>query len=411
MEYPVSSAKGEVAQLSTTIDDYLQHFEDYGIVSRRDLTKPSLENMDVMNRGRPYEILSVDDDPINQMVIASVLETAEFVVHQAMDGFEALDFMSSATTLPDLILLDVMMPGLSGYEVCAKLRADYPPDLPIIMISAKNSSDDVIKGLKYKCNDYVTKPFEKSELLARINTQVKLRQMVNRQARHRMAVEVLQRILPPAAARRIIGGVYDDFENYREITIVTWYANSTNEWRVVEGLDLNDPPGAIASLNKYFNELDNGLKERKTLLKMEACDDSYSFICGLSPENAADHTVKSLDFARTMIGVAAEMVTGLRVRVGVHAIRRMLGGLIRTLCPRLMLFSEEVEEARHAAVRGVPGCVHLTQEARESYERQKAPLCDNSLLTSVTDEGIRATEDIEQADISVEGSIKPPRAV
>ncbi|KAF4715932.1 guanylate cyclase 1, soluble, variant 2, partial [Perkinsus olseni] len=170
-------------------------------------------------------------------------------------------------------------------------------------------------------------------------------------ARHRMAVEVLQRILPPAAARRIIGGVYDDFENYREITIVTC---------VVEGLDLNDPPGAIASLNKYFNELDNGLKERKTLLKMEACDDSYSFICGLSPENAADHTVKAVDFARTMTEVAAATDTGLRVRAGVHTIRRMLGGLIRTLCPRLMLFSEEVEEARHAAVRGVPGCIHLS---------------------------------------------------
>ncbi|KAF4690296.1 hypothetical protein FOZ60_000365 [Perkinsus olseni] len=395
-------------------------FSKRGLSWLADLTKPSLENMDVMNRGRPYEvrvyvhkslmwlpsltprdvqpkILSVDDDPINQMVIASVLETAEFIVHQAMDGFEALDFMSSATTLPDLILLDVMMPGLSGYEVCAKLRAEYPPDLPIIMISAKNSSDDVIKGLKYKCNDYVTKPFEKSELLARINTQVKLRQMVNRQARHRMAVEVLQRILPPASAKRVIGGVYDDLENYREVTIVTC---------VVEGLGLNDPPKAIASLNKYFNELDNTLKERKALLKMEACDDSYSFICGLSPENAADHTVESLDFARTMIEVAAATNTGLRVRAGVHTIRRMLGGLIRTLCP-----SDEVEEARHAAVRGVYGCIHLTQEARESYERQKAPLCDNPPPTSVADEGIRATEDIEQADISVEGSIKPPRAV
>ncbi|KAF4703340.1 hypothetical protein FOZ62_018396, partial [Perkinsus olseni] len=94
---------------------------------------------------------------------------------------------------------------------------------------------------------------------------------------------------------------------------------------VVEGLDLNDPPGAIASLNKYFNELDNGLKERKTLLKMEACDDSYSFICGLSPENAADHTVKAVDFARTMTEVAAATDTGLRVRAGVHTIRRMLG--------------------------------------------------------------------------------------
>ncbi|KAF4727215.1 hypothetical protein FOZ62_000027, partial [Perkinsus olseni] len=131
MEHPASSATGEVGQLATTMGDYLKRFEDYGIVSRRDLTKPSLDNMDVMSRGRPYEVR--------------------------------------------------LYVRLSGYEVCAKLRADYPPDLPIIMISAKNSSDDVIKGLKYKCNDYVTKPFEKSELLARINTQVKLRQMVNRQ--------------------------------------------------------------------------------------------------------------------------------------------------------------------------------------------------------------------------------------
>lgn len=57
------------------------------------------------------QILSVDDDPINQIVIATVLESAEFVVHQAMDGFEALQYMANTTTLPDLILLDVMMPG------------------------------------------------------------------------------------------------------------------------------------------------------------------------------------------------------------------------------------------------------------------------------------------------------------
>ncbi|EER19184.1 hypothetical protein Pmar_PMAR028649, partial [Perkinsus marinus ATCC 50983] len=60
---------------------------------------------------------------------------------------------------------------------------EYPLDLPIIMISAKNSSDDVIKGLKYNCNDYVTKPFEKTELLARINTQVRLREMLKLEVR------------------------------------------------------------------------------------------------------------------------------------------------------------------------------------------------------------------------------------
>ncbi|EER18568.1 sensory transduction histidine kinase, putative [Perkinsus marinus ATCC 50983] len=73
---------------------------------------------------------------------------------------------------PDLILLDAMMPGMSGYEVARKLREDFPPQLPIIMISAKSTTEDVVRGLGFTCNDYLTKPFVKEEVLARIETQV-----------------------------------------------------------------------------------------------------------------------------------------------------------------------------------------------------------------------------------------------
>lgn len=69
------------------------------------------------------ELLSVDDDPVNQMVISSLFESEGFVVHQAMDGFEALEHMQN-NPMPDLILLDVMMPGMSGYEVLDTLRAE-----------------------------------------------------------------------------------------------------------------------------------------------------------------------------------------------------------------------------------------------------------------------------------------------
>lgn len=122
-------------------------------------------------------ILSVDDDPVNQMVISSLFESEGYNVVQAMDGFEALDYMK-ANLCPDIVLLDVMMPGLSGYEVLDKLREDYSSELPVIMISAKASLPDRIEGLTHFCNDYQTKPFEKNELLQRVASWIALRRLV-----------------------------------------------------------------------------------------------------------------------------------------------------------------------------------------------------------------------------------------
>ena len=141
-------------------------------------------------------ILSVDDDAVNQTVIEILLEGSGFKVIQAMDGVEALEVLESMSTLPDLILLDVMMPRMSGYEVCRKVRELYPAYLPIIMISAKSSKEDVIQGLECRCNDYVTKPFDKEELLARIEILLKLNKMRVEQ-HHTECLKALRKIALP----------------------------------------------------------------------------------------------------------------------------------------------------------------------------------------------------------------------
>jgi CheY-like chemotaxis protein len=136
-----------------------------------------LSLVDETFKATQFRILSVDDDPVNQLVIATCLEPEGYEVVQAMDGFEALNAMkelSAANKLPDLILLDVMMPGMSGFEVCASVRELYPLSIPILMISAKRAKEDVLKGLSNACNDYITKPFDKNELLARIQSKIKL---------------------------------------------------------------------------------------------------------------------------------------------------------------------------------------------------------------------------------------------
>jgi CheY-like chemotaxis protein len=141
-------------------------------------------------------ILSVDDDAVNQAVIEFLLQGNGYSVTTAMDGIEALDYLGSSNRLPDLILLDVMMPNMSGYEVCSRIRQLYPPWIPVIMISAKCTKEDIVRGLSCGCNDYVTKPFDKEELLSRIDCHVRLNVLRNHQLYTLEARQILRRALP-----------------------------------------------------------------------------------------------------------------------------------------------------------------------------------------------------------------------
>ncbi|MDA0673171.1 MAG: response regulator [Cyanobacteria bacterium] len=116
-----------------------------------------------------FLVLVVDDDPINRQVIVNYLTVKQYRVTQASNGPEALAMLDNGLS-PDLILLDVMMPRMTGYEVCRKIREQYPAyALPIVMLTAKNQVADLVEGLSSGANDYLTKPVSKGELLARLN--------------------------------------------------------------------------------------------------------------------------------------------------------------------------------------------------------------------------------------------------
>ena len=125
-----------------------------------------------------YTILVVDDEYSNVQVLANQLTLRNYAVEAACSGQEALALVKDYQTRGerfDLILLDLMMPRMSGYEVARKIRATYPPhELPIIMLTAKNQIADVAAGFSVGANDYITKPFSKEELLSRVKTHVQL---------------------------------------------------------------------------------------------------------------------------------------------------------------------------------------------------------------------------------------------
>ena len=114
-----------------------------------------------------YTILAVDDIATNIMLLKAVLSRAKYKIVTASGGYEALEKVAAVN--PDLILLDIMMPDLDGYEVLKQLKANPAyEDIPVIFLTALHNPEDIVKGFKYGASDYVSKPFNHEELITRV---------------------------------------------------------------------------------------------------------------------------------------------------------------------------------------------------------------------------------------------------
>jgi len=139
------------------------------------------------NQEEEFKIMIVDDEPVNLMVLSNQLSLHNYQVVQANNGQETLALLDGGF-IPDLILLDVMMPGMTGYEVTQKVRKIWPlHQLPIMMLTAKNRVSDLVIGLEVGANDYLSKPFHKEELLARIKTHINIKKLRTEKAHIRQA--------------------------------------------------------------------------------------------------------------------------------------------------------------------------------------------------------------------------------
>lgn len=119
-------------------------------------------------------ILIVDDNPTNLLVLSQTLKEAGMKIRVSIDGENALEQVKEET--PHLILLDVQMPGIDGFETCHRLKSDpNTHEIPIIFITANHGTENLVKGLSLGAVDYITKPFQKEEVLARVRVHLRLR--------------------------------------------------------------------------------------------------------------------------------------------------------------------------------------------------------------------------------------------
>ena len=126
-----------------------------------------------MNDDKQFLLLVADDNKSNLKLLTSILHENNYRIAIALTGVKVLEFVEKE--IPDLILLDIMMPEMDGYEVCKRLKSnDKTKDIPILFLTAKVETDDIVLGFNLGGADYVLKPFKKEELLVRIRTQLEL---------------------------------------------------------------------------------------------------------------------------------------------------------------------------------------------------------------------------------------------
>ncbi len=138
-------------------------------------------------------ILAVDDNPKNIQLIGSVLREANYQIGFAMNGRQALDLLFQSLNF-DLVLLDVDMPVLNGFDVCREMReVEALKDIPVIFLTALDQPDQVLTGFEVGAQDYITKPFNTKELLSRVKTQLELKN--NRDQLKRMNLVLEEKVL------------------------------------------------------------------------------------------------------------------------------------------------------------------------------------------------------------------------
>lgn len=312
-------------------------------------------------------VLVVDDDPFNRELLAQALAKEGCEVTAVEDGMRALRVLRSDAMAFDLILLDVMMPGMDGYDVLSYLKGD--PGLarvPVIVISAIDDLSSVVKCLELGADDYLTKPFDSTLLRARIGNSLARKRHTDAERRYVRLLEqeearadrLILNVLPAGIADRLKIGetlIADDEEDasllFADVVGFTSFAEHRDAGEVVRLLD---------AIMTGFDKLAAvyGIEKIKTI------GDSYFAAGGLTQPRGDDYLAKTVEMAYDMLETIAEVGDGLTLRIGIHA-GPVVAGVIGMHKFTYDLWGDSVNVASRMESHGVPGRIQVSEAVRD----------------------------------------------
>ena len=306
-------------------------------------------------------LLLVDDNPTNLQVLYEALEAEGCELLIALSGEEALE--TAAQAKPALILLDINMPGMDGFETCRRLKEDEETrDIVIIFLSARDSVTDKVEGLRLGAVDYVSKPFQFEEVVARVNTQLELlRARRELELMHRKAESLLLNILPRSIADRLKENERNLVEHFPEATIL--FCDLVGFTPLSAQVE---PAEVVGFLNRVFTTMD-GLVEKYGLEKIKTIGDAY-MVGGGVPDPRPDHASAVADFALELQEVIPEMRESeslpLQLRIGIHS-GPVVAGVIGEKKFAYDLWGDTVNTASRMESNGEPDHIHISGDTRE----------------------------------------------
>ncbi len=319
-------------------------------------------------------ILVVDDNAANRDLLTRRLSREGHLVEAVEDGRSALHQVASDHF--DLVLLDLMMPEMNGFEVLCRMKADPAlRDVPVIMISALDEIDSIVRCIEAGAEDYLPKPFNPVLLRARINAALEKKRLRDREHAFTRQLQtekdkseiLLLHILPKSVVARLRQGETAIADGFTEVTIL--FSDLVGFTRLASVM----PPAQVVELlNHLFTEFDRLAFERG-LEKIKTNGDAYMVAGGL-PEPRDDHAVAVADMALHMIDVvsAAGSMLGrpLQVRIGIHS-GAAVAGIIGKHKFIYDVWGDTVNTANRMESHGVPDRVQISaatyHRVRESF--------------------------------------------
>jgi adenylate cyclase len=324
----------------------------------------NIESMDALATGSPGYVLVVDDEEQNRSLLRDALEARGYEIAEAENGMVALEKI--AVRLPDVILLDVMMPQMDGFEVCRRLKTDSKTaHIPILMVTALSDRKERLMGIAVGANDFLNKPVDIQDVTLRVGNAVYTKRLHDQlQVEQEKSEQLLLNILPKPIAERIKKGETSIADSFPDVTVLLA--------DLVGFTTLSAHIGAeqvVHLLNEIFSAFDL-LTVKHGLEKIKTIGDAYMVAGGLSfplTNHAEAGAELSLEMQEEIVRLNHEYDTSVRLRIGICT-GPVVAGVIGRKRFAYDLWGETVNLACRLEATGEAGKIQI---AESTYERLK----------------------------------------
>jgi len=323
-----------------------------------------IKSMDTMPASSPGFVLIVDDEEQNRSLLHDPLEARGYEIAEAENGMVALEKI--AARLPDVILLDVMMPQMDGFEVCRRLKTDSrTAHIPILMVTALSDRKERLMGIAVGANDFLNKPVDIQDVTLRVGNAIYTKRLYDQlQVEQEKSEQLLLNILPKSIAERMKKGETSIADSFPDVTVLIADLVGFTSLSAHIG-----PEQVVELLNEIFSAFDL-LTEKHGLEKIKTIGDTYMVAGGISGSRT-DHAEAGIALALEMQAEIArlnnEYDMSVRLRIGICT-GPVVAGVIGRKRFAYDLWGETVNLACRLEATGEAGKIQI---AESTYERLK----------------------------------------